>query len=145
MADNSLFRTVFPEFADLAQYSDAAVDYYLGFSLKLMNADRWGELLDHGQMLQTAHYLARARAAAASSARPGAQVGVVSSKSVGPGSISYDNSVATEQDAGHWNSTTYGTQYIRLARQVGAGPVESGQPQADASASSAWPGVIMPW
>ena len=50
------------------------------------------------------------------------QLGIVASKSVGPASISYDNSAISAQvDAGHWALTSYGLMYWELMRMVGTG------------------------
>jgi hypothetical protein len=116
-----------PEFANETKFPTATVNFWLGVGAKLLNADRWGELLDHGLELFTAHHLvvsARDVAAAAGKGVPGTASGVVSSKSVGNLSMSYDTGAGIEEGAGHWNLSTYGTQFIQLARMVGAGPVQ---------------------
>lgn len=126
--DATTLRTDFPEFADGTKYPTGTVNFWLSVGAKLLNAERWGELLDHGLELFTAHHLVvSARdvtAAAGGKGVPGTASGVVSSKSVGNLSLSYDTGAGIEENAGHWNLSTYGTQFINLARMVGAGPVQ---------------------
>ncbi len=55
---------------------------------------------------------------------PGQQGGIANSKTVGSVTVSYDASTSTEKDAGYWNLTTYGKQFIRLARIFGAGAIQ---------------------
>lgn len=141
------FRVAFPAFANPVKYPPAMVDLWLDAAVKLINTAKWGELADLGAYLMTAHYLAlESQAAATTGARmPGAGVGILSSKSAQGVSASYDISTASEKDAGHWNMTTYGTRYYRLARMMGAGPVQVGVPNTgDPENSIAWPGVMNP-
>lgn len=123
------FRTDFPEFADVTVYPDATFTLWYGVATKLLNADRWGTLLDIGSELYVAHQLvleARAFAEASAGAVPGSSVGPINSKSVDKVSIGYDTSSGTESDVGHWNLTIYGTRFIRLAKMMGMGPVQIG-------------------
>lgn len=58
---------------------------------------------------------------------PGTKVGVITSKSVGGVSVSYDVSSMTGEDgAGFWAQTTYGLRFWRLAKSVSAGPIQIG-------------------
>ena len=141
------FRAILPEFTDTTRWPDAQVSFWLAQGVLMLNEVRWGELLQQGLALYTAHQLALSdadRLGAASRIAPGTSApGVVSSQSVGGASISYDTTSATEQGAGHWNLTTYGTRYLHLARQVGTGPVQVAGSDVDLSASAAagaWPG-----
>lgn len=80
---------------------------------------------DIGLELLVAHYLVLNKKqvdAAAAGALPGVAEGVIASKSVGPASVSYDTQLAGEPGAGHWNLTTYGQRYYRLADMMGCGP-----------------------
>lgn len=119
------FRANFPEFADAAIYPDATVSYWLGIGIKMLRPDRWGDLLDHGLELFTAHHIALARQAvqaAASGGTPGANTGVVTSEAVDKVSVSYDaGSTTLDTGAGHWNATMYGVQFLQLARMAGSG------------------------
>ena len=145
-------RAQFPAFADSARYPDAQADFYIGLAGKLLSADRWGTVLDHGTALFAAHFLAIDRIASQGGTRglPGTGVGIVTGGSVDK--VSYTRSVSEvmETDAGHWGMTTYGLQYLRLARMMGMGPVQVGTGCLDGLGLSfyngAWPGPIPgPW
>jgi hypothetical protein len=55
---------------------------------------------------------------------PGGNSGPASSKTVGSVTVAYDTAQTAEKDAGYWNLTTYGKQFIRLARMFGAGCIQ---------------------
>ena len=75
-----------------------------------------------GTGLFVAHYLAMSAISRAGTVPGRGQLGIVASKSVGPASISYDNSAISAQvDAGHWALTSYGLMYWELMRMVGTG------------------------
>jgi hypothetical protein len=115
------FRTTFPEFNDASQYPTAMIMFWSAVAEMTLSADRWGEMYDHGMSLFVAHHIAIAasnKSASTSGGTPGQSLGVVQSKSVGSVSVSYDTSSSTEMNAGHWNQTIYGRQYIRLARTL---------------------------
>lgn len=140
-------RANFPAFADAAVYPDSAINYWLSLAGKLLNVDRWGDLLDDGSQLFVAHNLVlekQSAEAARDGNDPGEQTGPTASKAVGPVNVSYDTQAAIELNAGHWNMTTYGTRFIRLARMVGAGPVQLGIGSAPAGSSGPWAGPF-PW
>lgn len=125
--DISTFRQQFPEFANAATYPDAQVTFWLGLGVKLLNADRWYDLLDQGLALFTAHHLTiqqRDIKAASMGGTPGQAAGVLASKAVDKVSASYDTSAGTYADAGFWNLTSYGVQYWNLLRMVGAGGIQ---------------------
>lgn len=122
--DVAKFRTDFPEFADAARYTPAIVNFWAGIGEKMISPDRWGDLYNQGLELFTAHNIVLAagnKASAAQGSIPGQTNGVLTSKKVGSVGVTYDNTSAMELDAGHWNQTTYGRQYIRLARLLGQG------------------------
>lgn len=119
------FREHFPEFADIAIYPDATVSYWLGIGARMLRPDRWVDLIDHGLELFAAHHIALARQAVQASSfggTPGANTGVVTSEAVDKVSVSYDaGSTTLDEGAGHWNATTYGVQFLQLARMAGSG------------------------
>lgn len=122
--DSSTFRQDFPEFADTTTYPDGSVNFYLGLGVKLLPECRWQDTLDYGLELFTAHHLAlymRDQQAAAAGGMPGVMTGPQSSKSVDKVSVSYDTALATLEDGGFWNLTTYGVRFLQLARMMGAG------------------------
>jgi hypothetical protein len=99
---------------------------------------------DIGLELLVAHYITlnkKQADAAAAGALPGLAEGVISSKSVGPASVSYDTQLTGEPGAGHWNLTTYGQRYYRLAEMMGSGPQMSyGAAMAGPYSGTAWSG-----
>ncbi len=146
--DAVTFRELFPEFRDVAAYTDPMVELWLEIAGKLHDADRWGNLIDYGAGLFVAHNLALSamdgRAAAAGGAPGQAASGIVSSKSVDKVSVSYDTSGAAEAGMGAWNLTSYGTRYIRLVNLIGIGPIQVGaSPVIQSAAAGAWTGPGM--
>ena len=122
MVDTATFRAVFPEFGDSAKYPDAQVQYYLDFAVQSLRPEAWRNLLERGTGLFVAHYLAMSAISRAGTIPGRGQLGIVASKSVGPASISYDNSaISAQADAGHWALTSYGLMYWELMRMVGTG------------------------
>jgi len=129
--DIAQFRQAFPEFADVARYPGSLVSFWAAIAEQLVSADRFGDLWTHAVNLHVAHHLAMAIAnqeAAEQCAVPGAKniMGGVTSKAVGSVSVSYSDSLAqaSEQNGSHWNLTTYGVQYLNLARMIGQGCVQ---------------------
>ena len=122
MVDIATFRAVFPEFGDAAKYPEARVQYYLDFAVQSLRPEAWRNLLERGTGLFVAHYLAMSAISRAGTVPGRGQLGIVASKSVGPASISYDNSaISAQADAGHWALTSYGLMYWELMRMVGTG------------------------
>ena len=126
MATVAEFRAAFPEFTSVTNYPDTQIQFWLNVGAKLLNPDRWYDLLDQGLMLFTAHHLVIARRELLASANglPGQVQGPVSSKSVDKVSVSYAADKVTMDDAGFWNLTTYGLQYWNLVRMIGAGGIQ---------------------
>lgn len=125
--DATQFRTDFPEFADTTAYPDATVNLWLGVAQTTLPADRWGALLDLGTELFIAHHLAIGagnKKAAAAGGIPGAAGGVIASKSVDKVSVSYDTTAGTIEGGDFWNRTTYGIEFLRYARMMGAGGIQ---------------------
>lgn len=151
------FRADLPEFASIAFYPNSAVTYWLAIGGLLLNTDRWGlgadvavspptTAYDFGLEMFAAHNLVLERQAAQKASNgglPGLNTGPVSAMSVGSVSISYDTAAGVEADAGHWNLTTYGTRFIKLARMFGAGGLQmAGTCFPPYGSAGAWPG---PW
>lgn len=121
------FRAEYPEFADADRFGVTLIERQLRIAAARLNADRWADLLDDGIGLFVAHHVAlqgRQVATANAGGMPGAPVAAVASKTVGPVSTSYDSSSVSLTNAGHWNGTTYGTQFYELMRMVGAGGLQ---------------------
>lgn len=125
--DAATFRQNFPEFGSAGLYPDSQVNYWLALGGKLLPEGRWADLLDDGLQLFVAHNLVlerQAQASAATGAPPGQAAGMVSGKTVDKVSVSYDTGSAMEAEAGHWNLTTYGQRFVRLARLIGSGGLQ---------------------
>ena len=122
--DVAQFRTDFPEFAGAVRFPNGTITFWSGLGEKLISQDRFGDMWVQAVELFTAHNIVLAasnKTASASGSVPGQAGGVVSAKKVGSVGVNYDTVSAMELDAGHWNQTTYGRQYIRLARLIGQG------------------------
>ena len=122
-----LFRQMFPEFADEALYPDVQITFWSSLATAQVNVDRWGAQAPIGINLYTAHEMTLAAQnlkAGNVGGPPGGQSGPANSKTVGSVTVAYDTQQTAEKDAGWWNLTTYGKQFIRLARIYGAGVVQ---------------------
>lgn len=132
------FRAAFPEFANVAVYPDAQIVFWQGVAQTLLPG-RWGPsgtvadaaptLRDIGTCFFIAHNLVlekQAQDAAARGGAPGINSGPMSSKGVGGVHAGYDTNAGLEMEAGHWNLTTYGTRFIRLAKSVGLAGMQFG-------------------
>jgi hypothetical protein len=142
--DIATFRGLHSEFSNDVDYSDTSIQGWLDFSLLMLNASRWGSWLDKGTELFVAHNLVMDKVrsdTAAVGGWPGLNKGVLSGETPGGGvSLSYNVEAGINKDAAHWNLTTYGTQFIYMARHIGAGPIQVG---ADSwGPSGAWPGPL---
>lgn len=112
------FRAAWPEFTDATKYTDAAIARCLSVAEMQVSATRWGEMRTWVVGLHTAHNLTLAYE---NMGNPGGE-GVISQEKVGGLSVSYDTS-GWEKDAGQWNRSIYGEQFIRYSRMIGAGGV----------------------
>jgi hypothetical protein len=125
--DKTIFRAAFPEFSNTTTYPDAQLDFWASVAEAQVVQDIWGTMYTFGVQLYVAHEITLAAqnvASSSSGGSPGQSGGIATSKTVGSASVSYDQSVTSEKDAGWWNLTRYGQQYIRLARAYGAGCVQ---------------------
>lgn len=125
--DVGAFRTVFPEFADTTVYPDTLVDFWAELAEMQVLESVWRNAHTKGVYLYVAHELTLAAQSAKAGKQggvPGTSGGVANSKTVGSVSVSYDTTSTAEKDAGYWNLTNYGKQFIRLARIFGARAVQ---------------------
>jgi Protein of unknown function (DUF4054) len=125
--DISQFRSSFPEFADIVKYPDAQISFWATLATAQVNPCRWKSQTTTGIMLYVAHEItlaAQNQRAGVNGGTPGAMSGPASSKTVGSVTVAYDTQQTAEKDAGWWNLTTYGKQFIRLARIFGVGAVQ---------------------
>lgn len=145
------FREMFPAFGDPQQFTDAQVTMWLQYSHAILDQSLWADMKPMGQALFTAHNLvleARDERAAQRGGLPGQSGGqILSSKSIGGVSGSYDTASGLEQGAGYYNLTTYGTRFFRMMRLVGMGGRQIGGPDfvfPPGFLGPAWPGVLPP-
>ncbi|MDG9784645.1 DUF4054 domain-containing protein [Metapseudomonas otitidis] len=125
--DANQFRQDFPEFADATKYPDSAVNFWLSIAIKTLPEDRWCDYLNMGLELFVAHNLtlaAQNQAVASVGGAPGQVKGPLSSKAVDKVSAGYDSGAVTLADGGFFNLTTYGIQFLQLARMVGSGGIQ---------------------
>lgn len=140
------FRADHPEFGSSATYTTGTIEYWLNVAYLLLNASRWGNMLDVGAAMFVAHHVsieARNQLEAANGGAPGQQSGPINSKSVDKVSIGYDTGAGIQPDAGHWNLTVYGTRFIRLVRMFGAGPIQVGIGVGPSGSGAAWSGPLV--
>ena len=113
------FRTDFPEFTDVVKYPDAMITFWSTIAEAQVSLDRWGDIRPQAVELFTAHHLMMAY-----NNKLGKRIAIQQSKAVGDVSVSHDTVTSAELNAGHWNLTTYGQMFIRLARMYGAGCIQ---------------------
>lgn len=122
--DAAKFRSDFPELSDTAKYPEAVITFWLGVGVNLLPADRWDSMLDFGLELFTAHHVVIA--SRESTGTPGAVTGPHSAEAVDKVSYSMDTQAVTLTDGAFWNMTSYGIQFLQLARMMGAGGIQVG-------------------
>lgn len=125
--DNAKFRTDFPEFADPVKYPDSLLTLWGGVAEIQVRECIWRRLQPLGVELYVAHIItleAQNSQAAAVGGTPGVSGGIANSKTVDRATISFDSVSTSEKDAGWWNLTNYGKQFIRMARMFGAGAIQ---------------------
>ena len=126
------FRQTFKEFRDSNTYDDNAIGFWINLATDttqgpaLLDPTRWGNLLDLGVSLFTAHHLAISQddiAMTGIGGTPGQNKGPVTAKAVDKVSASYEATRVTFEDAPFWNQTRYGVRFLYYARLTGAGGV----------------------
>lgn len=125
--DINAFRTEFPEFNDKVAYPDTMVSFWAAFAEKLVLKSVWCNMWENGVKLYVAHEITLAAQNVKASkvgGTPGVSGGIANNKTVGSVTVGYDSNTTTEKDAGYWNLTNYGKQFIRLARLFGAGAIQ---------------------
>lgn len=115
------FKARYTEFAST---SDARVQVYIDDAELEMNEAQWGDLYDRGLSALTAHLLSIADKNAASGGAGTSLPGKVLGRSVGSVSTQFVGSTITKSTTvDYFLSTSYGTDYWRLAQMVGLGIV----------------------
>lgn len=127
MFEVELFRVQFPEFADTTAYPTVTINLWSALAVQQVPQCRWGTCWLLGVSLYTAHEITLAAQNAKTGKQggvPGVQGGIANTKTVGSTSVGYDTESSSEKDAGYWNLTNYGKQFMRLARIFGAGAIQ---------------------
>lgn len=137
------FRIDYPAFADAGRFPDAEIQYWINMACSppnsgyAVNPERWGQFFTLGLNLFVAHNLAVADMMIQRAGPPGVGTGpggrfgftplvgsgIASSRSVNGVSVSYDNSLGMEANAGWWGLTPWGNQYLYYLRLAGSAPV----------------------
>lgn len=123
----SAFRASFPEFSDTVKYPDTMINFWAAIAQQQVVQCKWQNMWLNGVYLYTAHEISIAALDQKTSkfgGQPGTSGGIANTKTVGNATVNYDSATTTEKDAGWWNRTTYGQQFIRLTRIFGAGAIQ---------------------
>lgn len=125
--DIGAFRTNFPEFADTVKYSEPTISFWASLAQAQVRQCIWKTQWNVGVSLYVAHEItiaAQSVKSASVGGVPGTSAGIANNKTVGNVTVQYDANTTTEKDAGYWNQTQYGRQFIRLVRIFGAGAIQ---------------------
>jgi hypothetical protein len=129
------FVTDFPEFSNTTLFPVSSINYWINYASLLVNPTIFGgpgdaaptnppdNLYDILLELFTGHNLvleAQAQTTATAGGIPGITTGLITSKHVGPVSVSYDVRAGINPDDGQYNLTIYGTRFINLYKLGGA-------------------------
>jgi len=145
------FRTNFPAFTSTTMYPDGSVSFWLNYAYMFLGAGitgrRWGIALDLGAQMFTAHNVTLdflGASEGANGAPSGMTTGPVVSKTVGDLTITYDVASGVNEADQHWSLTNYGTRFIKMARQFGTGPFQSGIGRSPPGIANGqpWPGPL---
>jgi len=121
------FRAAFPEFTSTEVYPSAQITLGATLAEAQVRQCVWKNQWQMGVYLYIAHEITLAAQSAKTAAfggAPGTFGGVANTKTVDKATIGFDSQANSEKDAGYWNLTNYGKQFIRLARIYGAGAVQ---------------------
>lgn len=126
------FLSVYPHFANILSdettFPPAFIEMYIQFANDCVSYKRWGNQWKLGMCLFLAHFftiylqsLFPENATAQEIMSYGQSKGLISSKSVGDVSVSYDFGAAVQgvESWGQFNTTAYGLQFANLAKLLG--------------------------
>lgn len=125
--DIEKFRVNFPEFNNAEKYPTTLIQFWTDLAVLQVRECIWKRAWNNGVSLYVAHELVLAtqnEQASRLGGSPGQQGGIANTKTVGSATIGFDTATSTEKDGGYWNLTTYGKQFLRLARIFGAGAIQ---------------------
>jgi hypothetical protein len=113
------FRVRFPEYSDIATYTDLTIQYWLDDACLHLSEDSWGECWRTASVYYAAHQLTlslQRQAQAASGSISTSAAGAVTSSSADGLSISFGSpSTAGSNAESIYLSTPYGQQFLVLA------------------------------
>ena len=124
------FTGFYPQFGGLQELPDLILEQFIGLANAYINIDRWKNSWKLGMCLFVAHFstlylqtFADANATANQVMAAAQAKGLITSKSVGDVSVSYDFSSAVNGLDGwaNWTSTAFGIQLASLAKILGKG------------------------
>ena len=119
------FYAIYPQFQGLDELPDLIVQMYIDFANEVVNIARWGKQWKLGMCLFVAHFCSvylmsfvENNSEAAAVIAAGQSKGLISSKSVGDVSVSYDFSLAMQNvdTWGQFNLTLFGNQFVSIAK-----------------------------
>lgn len=119
------FYAIYPQFQGLDELPDMIVQMYIDFANEVVNIARWGKQWKLGMCLFVAHFCSvylmsfvENNSEAAAVIAAGQSKGLISSKSVGDVSVSYDFSLAMQNvdTWGQFNLTLFGNQFVFIAK-----------------------------
>lgn len=119
------FYAIYPQFQGLDELPDMIVQMYIDFANEVVNIARWGKQWKLGMCLFVAHFCSvylmsfvENNSEAAAVIAAGQSKGLISSKSVGDVSVSYDFSLAMQNvdTWGQFNLTLFGNQFVSIAK-----------------------------
>ena len=125
---SEMFANDFPQFFKDGQSLVPLLDDFIEMANDTILPDKWGKFWRYAAGLFVAHQsalygktYADSSDSLASALNGADQVGIVKSATMGDTSVSYDASAVTSgtEKWGTWNATTYGSQLITMARQIG--------------------------
>lgn len=102
---------------------------YVELADSIVGQCKWGKMWKYGMGLVVAHFLVYKLRKFPNDGTIGGIVdggsitGIVSSATLGDASVKYDTGLTTDPDYGTWNYTSYGQEFVELAKQAGKGGV----------------------
>lgn len=119
------FRNDFPPFQDAVKFPDAQIQLRLNLADKFLSENVSGsDVFPYWVGLFVAHYLtlyAMDTRSLQAGRVGGSSSGVATAKSVDKVSVSYDNSMTLNPNAGFWNNTRFGAEFYQWVLMFGAG------------------------
>lgn len=125
--DVAQFRLDFPEFADDDVYTDGMCEFWSGLGEQMNSLDVFGSVYNKLIELFTAHNIsiqAKNIAVTDVGGVPTGDGGALSTKTVGSITMEYDTASSSVLDAGDFNLTSYGRQYVMIRNMFSCGVMQ---------------------